>query len=52
MRPDTTPTKKNQEKQVKTDTEPLKGTFTSVLVLGAFIVVCWVAVFALFLNRA
>lgn len=52
MQPDTTPSKGKQEKQTKTETDALKGTFTSVLILGAFIVVTWFAVFALFLNRA
>jgi hypothetical protein len=54
MQPDTTPSKKNQGIQTKTkpETEPLKGTFTSVLLLGTFIVVCWFGIFALFLNRA
>lgn len=35
-----------------TDKEPsLKGTFTSVMLLGLFLVVSWVGVFILFLNR-
>lgn len=29
----------------------LKGTFAAVLLLGAFIVVSWSAVFLLFMNR-
>lgn len=29
----------------------LKGTFTAVMLLGGFIVVSWVLVFALFLSR-
>ncbi len=52
MQPDITPSKNNQEKQTQTESDKLKGTFTSVLMLGAFIVVCWFAAFALFLNRA
>jgi hypothetical protein len=32
--------------------EPLKGTFASVLMLGAFIAVSWIGVFLLFLNRS
>jgi hypothetical protein len=30
---------------------PLKGTFVSVLLLGAFIAVCWIGVFALYMAR-
>lgn len=36
----------------KTDHEPsLNGTFASVLLLGFFLVISWVAVFILFLSR-
>ncbi|MNW19103.1 hypothetical protein D3C71_2189450 [compost metagenome] len=36
----------------KGDHEPsLKGTFASVLLLGLFLVVSWVAIFILFLAR-
>lgn len=36
----------------ETDHEPsLKGTFASVLLLGLFLVISWVAVFILFLDR-
>ncbi|NGQ94194.1 cytochrome c oxidase subunit 2A [Brevibacillus sp. SYP-B805] len=50
MQPDTE--KKTGKISPHTEEEPLKGTFASVLMLGAFIVVCWFAVFSLFLNRA
>jgi hypothetical protein len=33
------------------DEYSLKGTFASVLMLGGFIVVVWVAIFLLFLSR-
>jgi hypothetical protein len=36
----------------RTETNSLKGTLASVLLLGAFIVVSWFAVFGLFLSRA
>lgn len=52
MRPEINPSKSKQQHITKTETDSLKGTFTSVLVLGTFIVICWFAVFALFLNRA
>lgn len=29
----------------------LKGTFVSVMLLGAFIVISWIGVYMLFLNR-
>lgn len=32
--------------------EPLKGTFASVLILGAFIVVSWIGVLWLFIQRS
>ncbi|NOU89730.1 cytochrome c oxidase subunit 2A [Paenibacillus sp. LMG 31460] len=36
----------------KADQEPvLKGTFASVMLLGAFLAITWVAVFLLFLYR-
>ncbi|MEW9702193.1 cytochrome c oxidase subunit 2A [Paenibacillus sp. SI8] len=36
----------------KDDKEPaLKGTFAAVMLLGAFLVISWVAVFVLFLVR-
>lgn len=38
------------EVKVKESTS-LKGTFTSVLFLGGFLVLTWVGVFLLFLNR-
>ncbi|WP_201713268.1 cytochrome c oxidase subunit 2A [Rossellomorea arthrocnemi] len=33
------------------DFKSLKGTFTSVLFLGGFLVLTWLGVFLLFLNR-
>lgn len=36
----------------KAKEEPgLKGTFVSVMLLGAFLIVTWVAVFILFISR-
>ncbi|MDI3328136.1 MAG: cytochrome c oxidase subunit 2A [Alicyclobacillaceae bacterium] len=32
-------------------TESLRGTLASVMILGTFIVVCWLGVFILFLTR-
>ncbi|TVY09521.1 cytochrome c oxidase subunit 2A [Paenibacillus cremeus] len=44
--------RQSKEPQAKSEQEPaLKGTFASVLLLGAFVVVTWVAVFVLFLAR-
>ncbi|MCA1058387.1 cytochrome c oxidase subunit 2A [Rossellomorea aquimaris] len=41
-----------QKTEVKLkDSNSLKGTFTSVLVLGGFLVLTWLGVFFLFLNR-
>jgi len=41
-----------QETPVKKSDEPaLKGTFVSVLLLGAFIAVSWIGVFVLFIVR-
>nr|WP_156396690.1 cytochrome c oxidase subunit 2A [Paenibacillus sp. Soil724D2] len=38
--------------RTKAEQEPaLKGTFASVMLLGAFLVITWVAVFLLFLYR-
>ncbi|SET31716.1 Cytochrome c oxidase subunit IIa family protein [Salinibacillus kushneri] len=40
----------NESKQ--TDEEPnLKGTFASVMILGAFIIVSWISVFILYMYR-
>lgn len=35
-----------------TEEQNLKGTFTSVMLLGGFIIVTWVSVFLLFLSRS
>ncbi|KUP06525.1 subunit I/II of b(o/a)3-type cytochrome C oxidase [Bacillus coahuilensis m2-6] len=41
-----------QEVKVKSeDPQSLKGTLVSVGILGGFIVISWVAVFILFINR-
>nr|WP_209971676.1 cytochrome c oxidase subunit 2A [Paenibacillus eucommiae] len=40
-----------EEKEAKTQDPPLRGTFASVLLLGAFLAVTWFAVFILFLSR-
>jgi hypothetical protein len=42
--------KTNQKTEVE-DSSSLKGTFVSVMFLGAFIVVTWVSVYLLFVNR-
>ncbi|RYG73144.1 cytochrome c oxidase subunit 2A [Lentibacillus lipolyticus] len=41
----------NEEKQGTEEGISLKGTFTAVMLLGAFIIVSWVGVWALFLSR-
>lgn len=38
-------------KQEDSDVYSLKGTFASVLMLGGFIIVVWLAIFLLFLHR-
>ncbi|WP_060647471.1 cytochrome c oxidase subunit 2A [Paenibacillus sp. Soil724D2] len=41
-----------EQMRTKAEQEPaLKGTFASVMLLGAFLVITWVAVFLLFLYR-
>ncbi|MBO8162813.1 MAG: cytochrome c oxidase subunit 2A [Brevibacillus sp.] len=40
-----------QHPQTERKDSSLKGTFAAVLLLGAFIVVCWFAVFSLFVSR-
>ncbi|WP_241158477.1 cytochrome c oxidase subunit 2A [Cohnella candidum] len=35
----------------KKDKPSLKGTFVSVMLLGAFILVAWIGVFALYMAR-
>jgi hypothetical protein len=40
-----------QKKSKASKETSLKGTFASVMVLGAFLVVTWVTVFILFLAR-
>lgn len=39
------------KKEHKHNDESLKGTLVSVLLLGAFIAVSWLAVYALFIAR-
>lgn len=39
------------EKPVVTDEHSLKGTFVSVMLLAAFIIVVWTVIFLLFLSR-
>ncbi|WP_139488711.1 cytochrome c oxidase subunit 2A [Brevibacillus dissolubilis] len=43
--------KKTQPKTQPNQEPSLKGTFISVLLLGAFIVATWFGVFNLFINR-
>ena len=40
-----------ESKKPKIEKQSLKGTFVSVLLLGAFIVISWFAVFGLFISR-
>lgn len=42
---------KTSQKTEVEDSSSLKGTFVSVMFLGAFIVVTWVSVYLLFVNR-
>ncbi|CAJ1004383.1 MULTISPECIES: cytochrome c oxidase subunit 2A [Bacillales] len=42
----------HQAKPTQPEQENLKGTFAAVLLVGAFILLSWFGVFALFLNRA
>jgi hypothetical protein len=43
--------KDNLEIPEKEETNALKGTFISVMLLGGFIIVTWIGVWALFLSR-
>lgn len=43
--------KANMQIPEKEDTNTLKGTFISVMLLGGFIIVTWIGVWALFLSR-
>jgi hypothetical protein len=46
------PEEKGERKETKLTRETsLKGTFVSVMLLGAFLAVTWAAVFILFINR-
>ncbi len=45
-------TELHQKTEVKVEeSTSLKGTFTSVLFLGGFLVLTWLGVFLLFINR-
>lgn len=44
--------KKTKSSKLKTDHEDLKGTFVAVLIVGGIILVGWLGVFGLFLDRA
>lgn len=39
------------EKRKLDEKSQLKGTFVSVMILGALIIVCWVGVWMLYLSR-
>jgi len=41
----------NKEMLEKEETNDLKGTFISVMLLGGFIIITWIGVWALFLSR-
>jgi hypothetical protein len=43
----------DEKKKANTDKEKsdLKGTFISVMILGAFLVISWIGAFTLFLSR-
>ena len=43
--------RKVTEKRKLDEKNQLKGTFVSVMILGALIVVCWVGVWMLYLSR-
>ncbi|GIN85718.1 hypothetical protein J6TS2_21040 [Heyndrickxia sporothermodurans] len=42
---------KQPKKDVNTETASLKGTLIAVFIVGAFIVLSWLGVFGLYLNR-
>ncbi|MFD2045824.1 cytochrome c oxidase subunit 2A [Ornithinibacillus salinisoli] len=42
---------KQQEATRKKENPSLKGTFISVMLLGAFLILTWVGAFTLFLSR-
>ncbi|GEB33886.1 MULTISPECIES: cytochrome c oxidase subunit 2A [Brevibacillus] len=44
--------KKSKEKKTQPEKEELKGTFAAVLIVGGIILVGWLGVFGLFLERA
>ncbi|MGN7471001.1 cytochrome c oxidase subunit 2A [Brevibacillus sp. SAFN-007a] len=44
--------KKAKEKKTQPEQEELKGTFVAVLIVGGTILVGWLGVFGLFLERA
>lgn len=39
------------KKNVHEETSSLKGTLIAVFIVGAFLVISWIAVFGLYLNR-
>lgn len=43
--------KDHVESDEKQETNDLKGTFISVMLLGGFIIITWIGVWALFLSR-
>jgi hypothetical protein len=45
------PEQKQKHESTRKEPDSLKGAFSSVLLLGAFIVASWFAVFGLFLGR-
>ncbi|RFB16906.1 cytochrome c oxidase subunit 2A [Bacillus sp. HNG] len=44
-------TKTNQKTKIEDEKTSLKGTLASVLLLGLFLILSWLAVFFLFLDR-
>lgn len=41
----------NKKVEEKEETNELKGAFISVMLLGGFIIITWIGVWALFLSR-
>ncbi|MGG4452471.1 MULTISPECIES: cytochrome c oxidase subunit 2A [Brevibacillus] len=44
--------KKSKSSKLQTNQEDLKGTFVAVLIVGGIILVGWLGVFGLFLDRS
>ncbi|WEK54880.1 MAG: cytochrome c oxidase subunit 2A [Candidatus Cohnella colombiensis] len=51
MRDEPGAAKPEDKKPVNPEEHSLKGTFVSVMILGAFLIVSWLGVFMLFIDR-